>query len=86
MRDLDDTGNGGFGPVHFIDSASNVIHCETGTVVAYGVSHLLLVALPGLTFVTTLERAAELNPLLERLPDDVRQRYDRRGTNRPPEP
>jgi mannose-1-phosphate guanylyltransferase len=72
VRDLDDTGNGGFGPVHFVECASNVVHCETGTVVAYGVSHLLLVALPGLTFVTTLERAAELNPLLEKLPAEMR--------------
>ena len=73
VRDLDDTGNGGFGPVHFVECASNVVHCETGTVVAYGVSHLLLVALPGLTFVTTLERAAELNPLLEKLPAEMRK-------------
>ena len=72
VRELDDTGNGAFGPVHFVDCASNVVHCEAGTVVAYGVSHLLLVALPGLTFVTTLDRAAELNPLLEKLPAEMR--------------
>jgi mannose-1-phosphate guanylyltransferase len=72
VRELDDTGNGAFGPVHFVDCASNVVHTEAGTVVAYGVSKLLLVSLPGLTFVTTLERAAELNPLLEKLPGDMR--------------
>ena len=83
VRDLDDTGNGGFGPVHFVDCASNVVHCEKGTVVAYGVSQLLLVCLDGLTFVTTLERATELNSLLERLPPEVRRKYDARGENRP---
>jgi mannose-1-phosphate guanylyltransferase len=83
VRDLDDTGNGGFGPVHFVDCSSNVVHCEEGTVVAYGVSQLLLVCLDGLTFVTTLDRATELNSLLERLPEEVRRRYDARGSKRP---
>ncbi|MFL5577911.1 MAG: mannose-1-phosphate guanylyltransferase [Gemmatimonadaceae bacterium] len=72
VRDLDDTGNGAFGPVHLVDCASNVVHSEAGTVVAYGVSHILLVSLPGLTFLTTLDRAAELNPLLEKLPREMR--------------
>jgi len=83
VRELDDTGNGAFGSVHFVDCASNVVHCEEGTVVAYGVAQLLLVALPGLTFVTTLDRAAELNPLLEKLPGEIRRRHDARGTTRP---
>jgi mannose-1-phosphate guanylyltransferase len=83
VRDLDDTGNGGFGPVHFVDCSSNVVHCEKGTVVAYGVSQLLLVCLDGLTFVTTLDRATELNSLLERLPEEIRRRYDARGSKRP---
>ena len=82
VRDLDDTGNGGFGPVHFVDCSSNVVHCEEGTVVAYGVSQLLLVCLEGLTFVTTLERASELNSLLERLPPEIRRKHEARGTNR----
>ena len=82
VRELDDTGNGGFGPVHFVDCSSNVVHCEQGTVVAYGVSQLLLVCLDGLTFVTTLDRATELNSLLERLPPEVRRKYDARGADR----
>ena len=83
VRELDDTGNGGFGPVHFVDASSNVVHCEEGEVVAYGVSQLLLVCLRGLTFVTTLDRATELNSLLERLPPEVRRKHDARGENRP---
>jgi mannose-1-phosphate guanylyltransferase len=71
-RELDDTGNGAFGAVHFVDASANVVHAEAGTVVLYGVSGLLVVSLPGLTFVTTLDRAAELRPLLDALPPSMR--------------
>jgi len=72
-RELDDDGNGAIGDVHFVDASGNVVHAEGGTVVLYGVEGLLVVSVHGLTFVTTLERAAELRPLLDRLPDDVRR-------------
>ncbi len=78
-RELDDTGNGAFGAVHFVDSSANVVHAEAGTVVLYGVAGLLVVSLPGLTFVTTLDRAAELRPLLDALPPSMRS-----GGGRPP--
>ena len=71
-RDLDDDGNGAIGDVHFVDASGNVVHAEQSSVVLYGVEGLLVVSLPGLTFVTTLDRAAELRPMIERLPDDVR--------------
>jgi mannose-1-phosphate guanylyltransferase len=71
-RDLDDDGNGALGPVHFVDASSNVVHTETGTVVLYGVSKLLVVNLGGLTFVTTIERASDLKPLLDALPKSMR--------------
>ncbi len=71
-RDLDDDGNGAHGAVEFVDSASNVVHTESGTVVVFGVSRLLVVSLPGLTFITTLERAADLKPLLDALPGSLR--------------
>jgi mannose-1-phosphate guanylyltransferase len=71
-RELDDHGNGALGPVHFVDATGNVVHAEAGTVVLYGVSSMLVVSLPGLTFVTTLERATELRPLLESLPEHIR--------------
>ncbi|MBK6488397.1 MAG: mannose-1-phosphate guanylyltransferase [Gemmatimonadetes bacterium] len=71
-RDLDDDGNGAIGDVHFVDASGNVVHAEQSTVVLYGVEGLLVVTLPGLTFVTTLDRAAELRPMIERLPDALR--------------
>lgn len=71
-RELDDDGNGAVGPAHFSDSECNVVHSEAGTVVLYGVSHLLVVSLDGLTFVTTLARSSDLNPLLDTLPGSMR--------------
>lgn len=71
-RDLDDMGNGAIGPAHFVDADCNVVHTERGTVVLYGVSRLLVVTLDGLTFVTTLDRASDLNPLLDALPGSMR--------------
>ena len=48
------------------------MHADGGTtVVLYGLSGMLVVARPGLTFVTSIERAAELNPLLNALPDEL---------------
>ncbi len=71
-RDLDDDGNGALGQVEFVDATSNVVHTEAGTVVLYGVSKLLVVSLPGLTFVTTLEKAGDLKGLLDALPGSMR--------------
>lgn len=71
-RDLDDDGNGAIGSVVFVDATSNVVHSESGTVVLYGVEKLLVVTLDGLTFVTTLERATDLKPLLDALPGSMR--------------
>jgi mannose-1-phosphate guanylyltransferase len=72
VRELDDTGNGVMGPVHCVDCSGNVIHAESCCVVAYGISGLIVVSIEGLTFVTTLERAAELGPLLNALPGSLR--------------
>jgi mannose-1-phosphate guanylyltransferase len=71
-RELDDDGNGALGSVQFVDAESNVVHTEAGTVVLFGVSRLLVVSLPGLTFITTLERANDLKPLLDALPGSLR--------------
>lgn len=78
-RDLDDDGNGGIGPVRFVDSTSNVVHSEAGTVVLYGCNGMLVVTLPGLTFVTPLEKAADLKPLLDQLPGSFRLDPTRRA-------
>jgi mannose-1-phosphate guanylyltransferase len=74
VRELDDTGNGVSGKAHLVDASSNIVHAESGTVVVYGVSKMLVVTLPGLTFVTSLDRAKELNPLLDALPSELRPR------------
>jgi mannose-1-phosphate guanylyltransferase len=71
-RGLDDDGNGAFGDVHFVDADSNVVHSGHGTVVMYGVSKMLVVTLDGLTFVTTLDRSADINSLLDALPGSMR--------------
>jgi mannose-1-phosphate guanylyltransferase len=49
-----------------------VVHADTGSVVLYGVSDLVVVAREGLTLVTTVERAADLKTLLDALPERVR--------------
>lgn len=71
-RDLDDDGNGAVGHVHFVEADCNVVHAERGTVVVYGVSRMLVVTLDGLTFVTSLDRATDLRPLLDALPGSMR--------------
>jgi hypothetical protein len=45
---------------------------EGSSVVLFGVNGMLVVVLPGITFVTTLDRAADLRPLLDSLPPDLR--------------
>lgn len=73
VRALDDTGNGVWGRAHLVDASSCVVHADGGgTVVVYGMTGALVVSRPGLTFVTTLDRAAELNPLLVTLPEELR--------------
>ncbi|MCC6241598.1 MAG: mannose-1-phosphate guanylyltransferase [Gemmatimonadaceae bacterium] len=72
VRELDDTGNGVMGDVHCVDASGNVIHADDHCIVAYGISGMLVVSLNGLTFVTTLERATELGPLLNALPGSLR--------------
>ena len=79
-RELDDDGNGAHGEVHFVECTGNVVHAEGVPVVLYGVSGMLVVTLAGLTFVTTLDRATELRPLLDALPDDIRN-VPQRGPN-----
>ncbi len=71
-RELDDDGNGAIGRAHFVDAECNVVHCESGTVVVYGLSHVVVVTVDGLTFVTSLERSGDLRPLLDGLPDTLR--------------
>lgn len=72
VRALDDDGNGALGAAHFVDATGNVVHAEGGMVIVFGASRLLVVTRPGLTFITTLDRAADLKPLLDSLPGSAR--------------
>lgn len=74
-RELDDHGNGAVGDAHFVDSTGNVVHAESASVALLGVDGLLVVTLDGITFVTTLDNAADLRGLLDRLPADVRMQH-----------
>jgi mannose-1-phosphate guanylyltransferase len=71
-RALDDQGNGAVGPAHFSESSGNLVHAEGGPVVLHGVDSLVVVSLRGYTFITTLERAADLGALQRDLPTDFR--------------
>jgi mannose-1-phosphate guanylyltransferase len=77
VRELDDTGNGVWGAAHLVDASSCIVHAEGSTVVVYGMSGTLVVVRPGLTFVTPLERASELNTLLDALPESLAGRRRR---------
>ena len=72
VRELDDTGNGVMGNVHCVDASGNVVHADGGCVVVYGISGMIVVSIEGLTFVTTLEKATEMGPLLNALPGSLR--------------
>lgn len=72
VRTPDDAGNAVAGAVYAVQSSGNVVHAESGTVVLYGVSDLVVVARDGLTLVTTVERAADLKTLLDALPAQIR--------------
>jgi mannose-1-phosphate guanylyltransferase len=72
VRETDAHGNVSAGPAFLRDVTRSVVHADSGPVVLYGVSDLVVVAANGLTLVTTLERAANLKSLLESLPDEVR--------------
>jgi mannose-1-phosphate guanylyltransferase len=71
-RELDDDGNGAIGNALFVEAECNVVHSETGTVVVFGVDHMLVVTIDGLTFVTSLERSGDLRALFEALPATMR--------------
>ena len=74
VRARDDAGNATFGPVHAVHSRDNVVHTEAGDVVLFGVSDLVVVTRPGLTLVTTTERASDLKQLIDALPSSVTTR------------
>jgi mannose-1-phosphate guanylyltransferase len=73
VRPRDASGNAASGCVHALAAADNVVHAEGNAVVLYGVEGLVVVTRPGVTLVTTVERAAELKTLLDSLPASLRE-------------
>jgi mannose-1-phosphate guanylyltransferase len=74
VRHRDAAGNAPAGNVIMRDARDNVVHAEGTTVLCYGVDNLVVVALNGVTLVTTPTRAADLKTLLDALPAEVRNR------------
>ena len=71
VRTPDAHGNAVIGKTFLHEAKHNVVHAEGNTVVMYGVSDLVVVTRAGLTFVTTLDRAADLKKLVEALPPNI---------------
>lgn len=74
VRAKDASGNAVAGAVHLVAAQDNVVHAEGGSVVLYGVNDLVVVSRPGLTLVTTIDKAADLKTMLDALPASVRDR------------
>lgn len=74
VRARDNDDNAPAGRVLLRDARANVVHADGTTVVCYGVDGLVVVALDGMTLVTTVERAGDLKTLIAALPPEVRER------------
>lgn len=74
VRKRDADGNAAAGRAILRDAHDNVVHADGTTVVCYGVDGLVVVALDGMTLVTTVERAGDLKSLVEALPEQVVRR------------
>jgi mannose-1-phosphate guanylyltransferase len=73
VRAKDDAGNFSHGAVYARDAKDNVVHADGDmAVVLDGVSGIVVVAINGVTLVTTVERSADLKGLLETLPKELR--------------
>jgi mannose-1-phosphate guanylyltransferase len=73
VRAKDPSGNFAHGAVYARDARENVVHADgDGAIVLDGVSGLVVVAIDGVTLVTTLDRSADLKGLLETLPPALR--------------
>jgi mannose-1-phosphate guanylyltransferase len=68
-RASDDGGNVGVGDVHFVESDNCIGWSDEGSIVAFGVSDLVIVRTAGVTFVAPRDRTPELKTLLSQLPD-----------------
>ncbi len=74
VRPGDAAGNALHGDVTPVMSSGNVAHSDGQSIVLYGVSDLVVVAVDGLTVVTTQEHAADLKTLIDALPARLKDR------------
>ncbi len=74
VRPGDAAGNALHGDVTPVMSSGNVAHADGQSIVLYGVSDLVVVAIDGLTVVTTQEHAADLKTLIDALPARLKDR------------
>lgn len=74
VRPGDAAGNAIHGDVTPVMSSGNVAHADGQSIVLYGVSDLVVVAIEGLTVVTTQEHAADLKTLVDALPARLKDR------------
>jgi mannose-1-phosphate guanylyltransferase len=74
VRIADVDGNATSGSVIAVASRGNVVHAESGDVVLYGVSDLVVVVKDGLVLVTTVDQSSDLKTLIDTLPPQLRER------------
>ena len=74
VRPGDEAGNAIHGDVTPVMASGNVVHADGQSVVLYGVSDLVVVAIDGLTVVTTQEHATDLKTLIDALPQRLKDR------------
>lgn len=74
VRQRDARGNAVHGQAYLVQAKDNVVHADGRTVVLYGVENLVVVTAPGITLVTTREKAADLKTMLGQLPPRVTER------------
>lgn len=74
VRQRDARGNAVHGQAYLVQAKDNVVHAEGRTVVLYGVENLVVVTGPGITMVTTRDKAADLKAMLAQLPPRVAER------------
>jgi mannose-1-phosphate guanylyltransferase len=74
VRQRDARGNAVHGQAYLVQAKDNVVHADGRTVVLYGVENLVVVTAPGITMVTTRDKAADLKTMLAQLPARVAER------------
>jgi mannose-1-phosphate guanylyltransferase len=71
-READAAGNVAVGDAHFVESENCIAWSESGSVVTFGASDMIVVHSGGITFVAPRHRAPELKKLLDRLPASLK--------------